>query len=301
MPLRQRSPGARDPALPERRRAPSAAAGPGGPRRPAAGAGRGRQGLDRDPGGGARAPAGEPLLFSVGSAPAVRRTVAVAGLPHVSVTRTLDPRLLELNRGGAINGHVPVTAIVSCLAVIAALVHGAGRGGDGRRALGVGPQPGLGRRRGQPPVQQELGLRAALRRRGRRARRRRTSATSPCSGRGRSSPSPGASPPSPPTTAPSSAATAPSCSTATGAPPAGAVTAPSAGSWRWRWHPSSIGTGLSRSWGATCSATPPSCRASPPCSGWRPTSRWSAWARWRRRGWRCACSAPRRAGATPRW
>jgi hypothetical protein len=71
--------------------------------------------------------ADSPLLFSVGTAPAVERTVAVAGLPHAAVTRTLDPRLLELNREGAINGHVPVTAIVSCLAVIAALVHGAGR------------------------------------------------------------------------------------------------------------------------------------------------------------------------------
>jgi hypothetical protein len=71
--------------------------------------------------------AGRPLLFSVGTAPALQRTVAVAGLPHVSVTRTLDPRLLELNREGAINGHVPVTAIISCLAVIAALVHGAGQ------------------------------------------------------------------------------------------------------------------------------------------------------------------------------
>ena len=68
----------------------------------------------------------EPLLFSVGNAPAVVRTVQVAGLPHVSVTRALDPHLLELNRRGAINGHVPVTAVVSCLAVIAALVHGAG-------------------------------------------------------------------------------------------------------------------------------------------------------------------------------
>jgi hypothetical protein len=69
----------------------------------------------------------DPLLFSVGTAPAVLRTVAVAGLPHVAVTRTLDPRLLELNRIGAYNGHVPVTAITSCLAVIAALVHGAGQ------------------------------------------------------------------------------------------------------------------------------------------------------------------------------
>ncbi|MGD1054381.1 MAG: endonuclease domain-containing protein [Candidatus Dormibacteria bacterium] len=68
----------------------------------------------------------EPLLFSVGTAPAVMRTVQVAGLPHVSLSRTLDPGLLELNRRGAINGHVPVTAVVSCLAVIAALVHDAG-------------------------------------------------------------------------------------------------------------------------------------------------------------------------------
>ncbi len=72
-----------------------------------------------------RAAGPEPLLFSVGSASAVQRTAAVAGLPHVTVTRTLDPALLELNRGGAYNGHVPVTAITSCLAVIAALVHGA--------------------------------------------------------------------------------------------------------------------------------------------------------------------------------
>jgi hypothetical protein len=66
-----------------------------------------------------------PLLFSAGAAPAVLATVAVAALPHVSVTRTLAPRLLELNREGAYNGHVPVTAINSCLAVIAALIHSA--------------------------------------------------------------------------------------------------------------------------------------------------------------------------------
>ncbi len=69
----------------------------------------------------------EPLLFSVGDAPSVRRTAEVSGLPLVSFRRTLDPRLLELNRSGAINGHVPVTAVVSCLAVIAALMRGASR------------------------------------------------------------------------------------------------------------------------------------------------------------------------------
>jgi hypothetical protein len=72
-----------------------------------------------------RATGRDPLLFSVGTAPAVQRTVAVAELPHRAIERTLDPGLLELNRRGAYNGHVPVTAITSCLAIIAALVHGA--------------------------------------------------------------------------------------------------------------------------------------------------------------------------------
>lgn len=67
----------------------------------------------------------EPLLFSVGTNPAVLRTAEVAKLPHVAFRRLLSPRLLELNREGAYNGHVPVTAINSCLAVIAAIVHGA--------------------------------------------------------------------------------------------------------------------------------------------------------------------------------
>jgi hypothetical protein len=72
-----------------------------------------------------RAMGRDPLLFSVGAPAAAVRTAAVAGLPLLAVTRTLSPRLLELNRQGAYNGHVPVTAITSCLAVIAALVHGA--------------------------------------------------------------------------------------------------------------------------------------------------------------------------------
>lgn len=66
-----------------------------------------------------------PLLFSVGVPTAVLRSVEVAGLEHAVVERRLDPRLLELNRLGAYNGHVPVTAINSCLAVVAALAHGA--------------------------------------------------------------------------------------------------------------------------------------------------------------------------------
>jgi UDP-N-acetyl-alpha-D-muramoyl-L-alanyl-L-glutamate epimerase len=62
-------------------------------------------------------------LFSVGDAGPISRTAAVAGLPHLIVRRKLDPQIGELNRAGALNGHVPITAIVSCVAVLTAALH----------------------------------------------------------------------------------------------------------------------------------------------------------------------------------
>ena len=66
----------------------------------------------------------ELALFSVGDAPPIARTVAVAGLPHLLVRRTLDPGLPALNEAGALNGHVPITAIVSCVALLTAALRG---------------------------------------------------------------------------------------------------------------------------------------------------------------------------------
>jgi hypothetical protein len=66
---------------------------------------------------------GELALFSVGDAGPIARTAKVAGLPHLVVRRRLDPRLAELNRAGALNGHVPITAIISCIAVLTAALH----------------------------------------------------------------------------------------------------------------------------------------------------------------------------------
>jgi len=68
----------------------------------------------------------EPALFSVGDAGPIARTAAVAGLEHLIVRRRLDPRLAELNRAGALNGHVPITAIVSCAAILTAALGGFG-------------------------------------------------------------------------------------------------------------------------------------------------------------------------------
>jgi UDP-N-acetyl-alpha-D-muramoyl-L-alanyl-L-glutamate epimerase len=63
-------------------------------------------------------------LFSIGGASAIERTVQAAELPWLQVRRHLDPQLAHLNRSGALNGHVPVTAIVSCVALIVAALHG---------------------------------------------------------------------------------------------------------------------------------------------------------------------------------
>jgi hypothetical protein len=63
-------------------------------------------------------------LFSVGTAPPIDRTVAVADLPRLLVRRRLDPQIGALNARGALNGHVPVTAIVAGVALLVARLHG---------------------------------------------------------------------------------------------------------------------------------------------------------------------------------
>jgi hypothetical protein len=72
--------------------------------------------------------AGDDLvLFNVGGHRSARDVATVCGLPLVIARRALDPGLGELNAAGALNGHVPVTAIVSLVAVAQALVTGADR------------------------------------------------------------------------------------------------------------------------------------------------------------------------------
>jgi hypothetical protein len=66
----------------------------------------------------------ELALFSIGDATPIVRTVAAAQLPHLIVRRRLDPGLAALNRSGALNGHIPITAIVSCVALLVAALRG---------------------------------------------------------------------------------------------------------------------------------------------------------------------------------
>src|ERR1700677_933410 len=66
----------------------------------------------------------ELALFSLGDATPIARTVEVAGLPRLLARRMLDPGLAALNEAGAINGHIPITAIVSCVALLTAALNG---------------------------------------------------------------------------------------------------------------------------------------------------------------------------------
>jgi UDP-N-acetyl-alpha-D-muramoyl-L-alanyl-L-glutamate epimerase len=66
------------------------------------------------------------LAVSVNPREPMRTTAAWAGVGLVSIERQLDPQLLTLNAAGAINGHVPITAIVMSLAALSAAVLGRG-------------------------------------------------------------------------------------------------------------------------------------------------------------------------------
>ncbi len=69
--------------------------------------------------------AGEPIvLFSVGDPAPIGATAAVAGLPRIVVERRLSPLLFELNAAGALNGHVPISAILAGILAAAAVLYG---------------------------------------------------------------------------------------------------------------------------------------------------------------------------------
>ena len=70
----------------------------------------------------------EPALFIV-SRPgdrfeAIERPAAVTGLPIIRAEREIDPQLLRSRDLGFRNGHVPVTGIISAIAVLAAVLDG---------------------------------------------------------------------------------------------------------------------------------------------------------------------------------
>ena len=67
-----------------------------------------------------------PIQFAVNANALIRRVAHVSGHALISAKRTLDPLLLQLNAEGALNGHVPVTAMNSLIALCQAQILDSG-------------------------------------------------------------------------------------------------------------------------------------------------------------------------------
>ena len=73
---------------------------------------------------GLRAAGLHPTLVSIRRFPIIADVIDASGLADLHVERVLDPMVSHLNARGALNGHVPATAIVSFAALIVAALHG---------------------------------------------------------------------------------------------------------------------------------------------------------------------------------
>ena len=61
----------------------------------------------------------------IGSSPLIRACAERTELPLLNISRQLAPELFEMNKQGAWNGHIPVTAVNSAILAVAALLVGA--------------------------------------------------------------------------------------------------------------------------------------------------------------------------------
>ncbi len=69
--------------------------------------------------------AGEDMVtWMVNHNDQVEPLIAKTALPHMSVTRQVAPELIRLNQQGALNGHVPISAILNFAGVISAILSG---------------------------------------------------------------------------------------------------------------------------------------------------------------------------------
>jgi UDP-N-acetyl-alpha-D-muramoyl-L-alanyl-L-glutamate epimerase len=68
----------------------------------------------------------DPVPFSVNPNHVIVSVNEASGLAPLAARRRLDPALFALNAAGARNGHIPVTAINSLIAVATAVLHGLG-------------------------------------------------------------------------------------------------------------------------------------------------------------------------------
>lgn len=69
----------------------------------------------------------EQAVTWIGNSQLIRTCAERTGLATLNIGRALAPQLFEINRQGAYNGHIPVTAVNSAILVLAALLTGAGQ------------------------------------------------------------------------------------------------------------------------------------------------------------------------------
>ncbi len=71
-----------------------------------------------------KAVGGDATAVWVGNSPLIAACAERTGLPMLNIQRELAPGLFELNRLGAWNGHIPVTAVNSAILAVAAVLYG---------------------------------------------------------------------------------------------------------------------------------------------------------------------------------
>src|SRR5690606_22569496 len=74
-----------------------------------------------------RAAGVEQTVAWIGGSQLIRTCAERTGLATLNIGRALAPALFEINRQGAYNGHIPVTAVNSAILVLAALLTGHGQ------------------------------------------------------------------------------------------------------------------------------------------------------------------------------
>lgn len=67
---------------------------------------------------------GDATAVWVGNSALIGACAERSGLPMLNIQRQLDPALFEMNRRGAWNGHIPVTAVNSAILALAAILYG---------------------------------------------------------------------------------------------------------------------------------------------------------------------------------
>lgn len=71
-----------------------------------------------------RAAGVEQTVAWIGSSQLIRACAERTGLPTMNIARQLAPELFEYNKQGALNGHIPVTAVNSAILTLAAQLTG---------------------------------------------------------------------------------------------------------------------------------------------------------------------------------